>query len=41
MEGAVYPVFEKKVNGDYTWYRINAEEWIANEGTWAVFEETK
>lgn len=41
IEGSIYPVFEKVVNGDYTWYRINETEWIASEGTWATFEETK
>jgi hypothetical protein len=41
MEGSVYPVFEKKTDENYTWYRVNESEWIASEGTWAVFEEAK
>lgn len=39
--GSVYPVFEKKTDANYTWYRINKENWVASEGTWAYFEETK
>jgi hypothetical protein len=38
MNGAVYPVFETKTSDGYTWYRINATQWVANDGTWAVYE---
>ncbi len=41
MNGSVYPVFEQKKDTDYTWYRINEEDWVASEGTWATYEETK
>lgn len=41
IEGSSYPVFETKTVDDYTWYRINANQWIASEGTWAVYEEIK
>lgn len=41
MEGAVYPVYEQKKDSDYTWYRINETEWIANDGSWATYEASK
>lgn len=41
MEGAVYPVFEIQKDDDYTWYRINEENWVASEGTWASYEAAK
>lgn len=39
MNGATYPYFEEQQNGDYTWYRINKDEWIASEGTWVTVEK--
>jgi hypothetical protein len=41
MNGAVYPVFEIQKSDSYTWYRINAEDWVANDGTWATYEAGK
>ena len=34
---AQYEVFEIVQNEGYIWYRIGANQWIANDGTWVVF----
>ena len=32
--GSVYPIFEEKTTDNLTWYRINKDMWIADDGTW-------
>ncbi len=39
MEGSVYPVYEKTEADGYTWYRVDAENWIADDGEWLTFTE--
>lgn len=34
--GDVFNVYESVRNEGYTWYRVGYQEWIANDGTWAV-----
>ncbi len=36
-EPASYDVYEIVQNEGYIWYRIDADKWIANDGTWVVF----
>ena len=33
-EGEIYKVLESKTDDKYTWYRIDDNKWIADDGTW-------
>lgn len=32
-----YDVYEIKTSGDYTWYRIGTDQWVANNGQWGKY----
>jgi hypothetical protein len=37
MEGSEYPVYEVKKDDNYTWYRIDAAYWLADNGSWLTY----
>lgn len=37
--GKTYKVYEIKKDDDYTWYRIGAGKWIADNGEWVTYKE--
>lgn len=36
-QGTTYDVYETASADGYTWYRIGTDQWIASDGTWAVY----
>lgn len=39
LEGTTYPVFETAEGEGYTWYRIDQEHWLPDNGEWLTFTE--
>lgn len=39
-EGETYDVYEKKSEDGYTWYRIGAGKWVADNGEWLTYKES-